>query len=263
MSEYETVVLERDAGAALVTLNRPKAANTLSRQLMRDLVAVTDELRADDDVRVVIVTGAGDRHFCGGADLRDAGDAVRGGKMDMPPRMPIDELERLPQPVIAAINGAAMGGGCEIALACDFRLIADDAKIGLTEITFGALPGGGGTQRLPRLIGVGKAKEMIMLGGRLTAQEAHDIGLVHEVVPKSELMERARALASELGELAPYAVRAAKRCINEGLSMTLEQGLRLEQHVIMTMGSPEERQEAIERAMAKSSTYSNIFSGKR
>jgi enoyl-CoA hydratase/carnithine racemase len=220
-------------------------------------------LRVDEDVRVVVITGAGDRHFCGGADLRDAGDAVRGGKMVLPPRFAMDEIERLPQPVIAAINGAAMGGGCEIALACDFRLMADDAKIGLTEISFGALPGGGGTQRLPRLLGTGKAKELIMFGKRLTAHEALEIGLVTEVVPKAELLERAGQMARELADLAPYAVRGAKRCINEGMSMTLEQGLRLERQVILTMGSPEERQEAIERAMAKSPTYQNIFAGSK
>jgi len=259
MTSYETMTLERRGEVALLTLNRPQAANTLSRQLMDELVAATDELRSDDGVRAVVITGAGERHFCGGADLRDAGDAVRGGKVSLPPRLAMDEIERLPQPVIAAINGAAMGGGCEIALACDFRLMADDAKIGLTEISFGALPGGGGTQRLPRLIGVGKAKELIMLGKRLTAEDALRVGLVTEVVPKAELLGRAQELAIELSDLAPYAMRGAKRCINEGMSMTLEQGLRLEQQVILTMGSPEERQEAIERAMAKSDTYKNIF----
>jgi enoyl-CoA hydratase len=261
MSSYETIILERRGEIAVLTLNRPKAANTLSRQLMEELIAATDELRADESVRAVIITGAGERHFCGGADLRDAGDSARGGKIVVPPRMAIDEIERLPQPVIAAINGAAMGGGCEIALCCDFRLIADDAKIGLTEISFGALPGGGGTQRLPRLIGVGKAKELIMFGKRLTADEALEIGLVHEVVPKAQLLQRAEAMATELCDLAPYALQGAKRCINEGLSMTLEQGLRLERQIILTMGSPEERQEAIDRAMQKSDTYKNIFAG--
>jgi len=261
MTTYETLIFERRGEVAIITLNRPHAANTLSRQLMEELVVATDELRSDEGVRAVVITGAGERHFCGGADLRDAGDAVRGGKVTMPPRFAMDEIERLPQPVIAAINGAAMGGGCEIALSCDFRLIADDAKIGLTEITFGALPGGGGTQRLPRLIGVGKAKELIMLGKRLTAEEALRVGLVNEVVPKPDLLQRAEDLAAELADLAPYAMRGAKRCINEGMSMTLEQGIRLEHQVIRTMGSPEERQEAIERAMAKSDTYKNIFAG--
>jgi enoyl-CoA hydratase/carnithine racemase len=231
---------------------------------MQEAVAACDELRDDEEVRVVIVTGAGERHFCGGADLRDAGGSVSGEeRIKLPARMMFDEIERLPQPVIAAINGAAMGGGCELALASDFRLIADDAKIGLTEISFGALPGGGGTQRLPRLVGVGKAKEMIMFGKRLTAQEALAIGLVTEVVPKAELLDRAMAMALELADFAPYAVTGAKRCIDEGMSMTLEQGLRFELQTVMTMGSPAARQAAIERAMAKSDTYKNIFSGSK
>src|SRR5947199_10464174 len=142
MNSVETLTLNGRGDVALLPLNRLQAANPLSRQLMDELAAATDELRSDDGVRAVVITGAGERHFCGGADLRDAGDAVRGGKVSLPPRLAMDEIERLPQPVIAAINGAAMGGGCEIALACDFRLMNDDAKIGLAEISFGALRGG-------------------------------------------------------------------------------------------------------------------------
>src|SRR5437764_2811336 len=149
---------------------------------MDELVAATDELRSDDGVRAVVITGAGERHFCGGADLRDAGDAVRGGKVSLPPRLAMDEIERLPQPVIAAINGAAMGGGCEIALACDFRLMSSTAKIGLTEIRFGALPSGGGTARAPRLIGLQQTRKLIMFGEPVAAEEARRIGLVDEVL---------------------------------------------------------------------------------
>jgi len=262
MRQYETILLEQRGEIAQLTLNRPHAANTLSRQMMDDVVAATDELRSDDSVRVIIVTGVGDRHFCGGADLREAGEALRGAKVSMPPRMLFDEIERLPQPVIAAINGAAMGGGCEIALAADFRLIADDAQIGLTEILFGALPAGGGTQRLPRLVGPARAKAIIMLGKKLSAQEALDIGLVHEVVPKPDLLARAEALATELADLAPYAVAGAKRCIDEGMSMSLKDGLRLEQQIVLTMGTPAERHAAIEKSMARSGTYKNIFTEK-
>lgn len=264
MNTYETVTLERSEGVATLTLNRPEAANTLSRQLAAELLAATDELREDTSVQVVVLTGAGDRHFCGGADLRDLADVVAGeASADQPERDFISEIERLPQPVVAAINGAAMGGGCELALACDFRIMSSDARIGLTEISFGALPAGGGTQRLPRLVGVAKAKEMIMLGRRLSAPEALAIGLVSEVVATEHVQERAHAFAVELTESASYALAAAKRAINEGANMTLAEGLRLEQQVVQTMASPAERQAAIERAMAKSDTYRNIFSGGR
>src|SRR3954452_20555998 len=262
MAVYETVRLDRDGEVATLTLDRPQAANTMSRQLIEDGVAACDEVRDDDQIRVLILTGAGDRHFCGGADLRDAGDAVTGdAKVRFPPRDLINELERLPQPVVAAVNGAAMGGGCELALASDFRIMAEGAKIGLTEITFGALPAGGGTQRLPRLIGMAKAKEMIYLGKRLTAQEALAIGLVTEVVPLEELMHRARAFAAELAEMAGYALEAAKYLINQGMDLDLETGLKLERRIAFTMGSPDERKVAIERAMATAPTYKNIFAG--
>lgn len=259
MTQYEDIILERRGEIAQITLNRPHAANALTSRLMEEVIAATDELRNDDSVHAVIVTGAGDRHFCGGADLREAGDAVRGAPVPVPARLPFDEIERLPQPVIAAINGAAMGGGCELALASDFRLIAEGAQIGLTEIAFGGLPGGGGTQRLPRLVGPGRAKSMIMLGQKLSAATALEIGLVHEVVPSDQLLPRAEALALELADLAPYAVTGAKRCINEGMSMPLAQALRLEQHVVLTMATPEERQAAIEKTMSRSATYKHIF----
>ena len=262
LATYETVLLERRGPVAVLTLNRPDTANTFSRQVMAEMSLACDEIGADDEIRVVIVTGAGERHFSGGADLREAGDVVRGtGKIVMPPRDVALELERVPQPTIAAINGAAMGLGCEIALACDFRIMAEEAKIGLTEILFGGLPGAGGTQRLPRLIGIAKAKELVFLGRRLTAHEALECGLVNEVVPRAQLLERAEALAGELAELADYALRTAKYLINEGVQMSLDQALSLERKLLLTMAAPEERQAAVEAAMVKSETYRNIFAG--
>ena len=263
MGSYETITLEQRGDVALLTLNRPKAANTLSKQLMADFVMAIDELRNDDAVKVLVITGAGDRHFCGGADLRDMGDVAAAGKQGLMHRDPFVTLAQFHKPVIAAINGAAMGGGCEMSLAADFRLMAHDAQIGLTEILFGGLPAGGGTQRLPRLVGVAKAKELIMLGTKISADDAAACGLVNEVVPHDKLIDRAMELANELASLASFAVVAAKLLIDSGAEMSLDAALRMERTVIMSMGSPAEKKAAIEAAMAKSATYQNIFGGSK
>ena len=177
--KYETIILDRKDGIGYLTLNRPDRANTISLQLMHDVVSAMEQVEADPEYRVVILTGAG-KHFCGGADLRDFAERAQqraasgaersgGGDFVTPRRDIFSALEESRVPVIAAINGAAMGGGCEIALACDVRVISDTATIGLPEIRFGALPAGGGTQRLPRLVGAGIAKEMIFSGLPWTA----------------------------------------------------------------------------------------------
>lgn len=263
MPTYETVTLDRDGAVATLTLNRPEAANTLSRALLRESVEAVDTIAHDDSVRVLVVTGAGDRHFCGGADLRDMAGAVNGTeKVILPPRLIFDVLEALPIPVVAALNGATMGGGCEVALACDIRVLADTAKIGLPEILFGQLPGGGGTARLPRVVGPARAKEMILRGRKLDAQTALQYGLVHEVVPPDQVRARAQEIAVELSQLAPYAVRAAKYLLNEGSNMDRHSAIRLEATVLARMGTPEEQQAAVAAAMGSSDTYKQIFSGK-
>ena len=260
MASYDTVLLERRGEFAQLTLNRPKSANTINGQLIADVDAALDELEKDAEVRVILLTGAGERHFCGGADLREAGRLVSGGLPAAGGRDFIRHFEQVPQPVIAVINGAAMGGGCEIALACDFRLMAEEARIGVPEIRFGALPGGGGTQRLPRIVGLARAKELVLTGRHLTAQQALDIGLVHAIAPRPSLMERAEELARELADKAAYALAAGKTLLNEALDTELDEGLALERRMIAEMGSPEERRAARERAMQSSATYKNIFS---
>jgi enoyl-CoA hydratase len=278
MREYETIRLERrDDGVAVLTLDRPEAANTISRQLMADVNRALDQVDGDSGVRVLIVTGAGERHFCGGADLRDL-TAARVAASTAPAAAPqssaarpestvaaprrdfITHLEEVRQPVIAAINGAAMGGGCEIALACDFRLMAEEAKIGQPEILFGALPLGGGTQRLPRIVGLAKAKELVLLGRHLTAREALEIGLVTAVHPRAELMAEAERLAAELAEKADFALATAKKLLNRALDVPLAEGLALERELVTRMATPDQMRAARERAMAKSATYSKIFS---
>jgi enoyl-CoA hydratase/carnithine racemase len=275
MREYETIRVEKRAdGVAILTLDRPEAANTISRQLMADMNRALDAIDTDGDVHVVILTGAGERHFCGGADLRDLTaarnapsaapessgaervvDTTRGA----PRRDFITHIEEIRPPVVAAINGAAMGGGCEIALACDFRLMAEEAKIGQPEILFGALPLGGGTQRLPRIVGLAKAKELVLLGRHYTAREALAMGLVCAVAPRARLMAEAEALASELADKAGYALATAKKLCNRAFDVPLPEGLALERELVGKMATPDEMRAARERAMAKSATYGKIF----
>ncbi len=267
--KYETVILERKNGIGYLTLNRPERANTISFQLMIDVVNAMDEVEKDPEFRVVIVTGAGGKHFCGGADLRDFAERARaaksrderpsGGDFVSPRRDLFSALEESRVPVIAAINGAAMGGGCEIALACDIRVIADTAAIGLPEIRFGALPAGGGTQRLPRLVGTGIAKEMIFSGLPYTAEDAVRIGLVNKMVPAAELIPECEKIAGVYIERAAYALKTAKALINRGVELPLKDGLALERKMIAEMATPEERRKAQDQAAATQKTYARIF----
>jgi enoyl-CoA hydratase/carnithine racemase len=268
--KYETIILERKEGIGCLTLNRPDRANTISFQLMREVVSAMDEVEADSEYRVVILTGAG-KHFCGGADLRDfaerarerasAGAERRGtGDFVTPQRDLFSALEESRVPVIAAINGAAMGGGCEIALACDVRIISDTASIGLPEIRFGALPAGGGTQRLPRLVGAGVAKEMIFSGLPWTPEEAFRVGLVNRVVPAADLIKECEKIASVYVERAGYALKAAKQLVNRGAELPLKDAIALERKMIAEMATPDERRKAQQQAAATQKTYARIFS---
>ncbi len=268
--KYETIILERKDGIGYLTLNRPDRANTISFQLMKEVVSAMEEVEADPEYRVVILTGAG-KHFCGGADLRDfaerareratAGAERRGsGDFVTPQRDLFSALEESRVPVIAAINGAAMGGGCEIALACDVRVISDTATIGLPEIRFGALPAGGGTQRLPRLVGPGVAKEMIFSGLPWTAEEAFRVGLVNRVAPAADLINECETMARVYIERAAYALKAAKQLINRGVELPLKDAIALERKMIAEMATPEERRKAQEQAAATQKTYARIFS---
>jgi enoyl-CoA hydratase/carnithine racemase len=267
--KYQTIILERKDGIGYLTLNRPERANTISFQLMIDVVNAMEEVEKEPAFRVVIVTGAGGKHFCGGADLRDFAERAReaksrgerqgGGDFVSPRRDLFSALEESRVPVIAAINGAAMGGGCEIALACDIRVIADTATIGLPEIRFGALPAGGGTQRLPRLVGSGIAKEMIFSGLPYTAEDALRIGLVNKAVPAASLIPEAEKIAGVYLERAAYALKTAKALINRGVELPLKDALALERKMIAEMATPEERKKAQDDAAATQKTYARIF----
>jgi methylglutaconyl-CoA hydratase len=220
-----------DNGVAILTLNRPEAANALSLKMLHELREIQQELKFNRNVRCVVVTGAGEKAFCAGADLKERAqmNETQVRQTVSLIRETINEFEQLPQPVICAINGAAFGGGLELALACDIRIAADTAKMGLTETSLAIIPGAGGTQRLPRLIGKGRAKELIYTAKRISAFEAEKIGLIEYAVPPEQLMEKAVQIANQVVENAPIAVAQAKIAINRGLEVDLNTGLKLEQ----------------------------------
>ena len=217
--EYENILVTREGNIAIVTFNHPKVLNALDHATMTDLSAVIDELDQDNSVRCIILTGAGEKAFVAGADineLRAIASAAEGADFATRGQNIFFKIENLSKPVIAAINGYALGGGCELAMACDIRIAADHAKLGQPEINLGIIPGYGGTQRLPRLVGKGRAKWLILTGDMISAQEALRIGLVDLVVPAAELMNAATELACKIASKAPLAVAWAKRSINVG-----------------------------------------------
>jgi len=226
----DNLVLAREGAIATVTVNRPNVLNALNVRTVTELDEVFASLQAEAAVRVVVLTGAGSKAFVAGADINElavltptaARELARRGQ-----RM-CDRIERLGKPVIAAINGYALGGGCELAAACTIRIAADTARLGQPEINLGLLPGYGGTQRLTRLVGRGRALELLLTGSPITAQEAHRIGLVNRVVAADALAADARALAEELAAKAPQAVRYILDAVHEGLETTLAEGLALE-----------------------------------
>jgi E-phenylitaconyl-CoA hydratase len=225
---------QKEGKIAVFTINRPEVLNALSPQALAEWTEALINFRDDPNLWVGIITGAGEKAFCTGLDLRGAGGPPPGagaGGAPAPRPAPQATLVRgleIWKPLIAAVNGYAFGGGFEIALACDIRLAADNARFGLTEVTLGLIPGWGGSQRLPRMIPVGKAAELLLMGKRIDAQEAYNLNLVSKVVPQKDLMATAREWANQICECAPLAVRAAKEAMFRGLDMTLEDGLKLE-----------------------------------
>src|SRR5215470_12122521 len=224
---FETLVLAREESYAIVTLNRPPA-NAISEALIRELNDALNSVRDDDSVRSVIITGAGDKIFCGGADL---GSAFSGGDVEAFIRFGnsvMRKIERFPKPVIAAINGHAMGGGMEIAMACHFRLLKESARMGQTESSLGIIPGYGGTQRLPRLIGRTKALEYLILGTQIGAAECLALGLVNRLTREGETLDQARELARQIAKRAPVATRLLIEAVDDGLEAPIDQAVEIE-----------------------------------
>ena len=224
---YETMTLEREDSFAVVTLNRPPA-NAISEALMKELNAVLSEIESDGAVQCLIITGAGDRIFCAGADL---GSAFSGPDVTSFIRFGnsvLRRIERFPKPVIAAINGHALGGGCEISMACHIRILKQSARMGQTESNLGIIPGYGGTQRFPRLVGRGRALEHLILGTQISAEECYRIGLVNRLAKDGETLADAKALARELVKRPPIATRLIIEAVDDGIQAPIDQALEIE-----------------------------------
>ena len=241
----ENLLLERNDGIALLTVNRPKVLNALNTHTLDELRRVILALKQDAAVRSVIVTGAGDKSFIAGADINELAvqSPTSGRDHAMAGQHVLDLIENMGKPVIAAINGYALGGGCELAMACTIRIAAETARIGQPEINLGIIPGYAGTQRLARLVGRGRALELLLTGDQISAQEAHRLGLINRVVPQGELLKEARALASELAAKAPIAVRYIIDAVNKGLQMPFGEAQLYEATLFGLVASTEDMRE--------------------
>lgn len=227
---FENILFEKKNGIGYVTVNRPQALNALTMATMEELRTAFTDIQQDAAVRTAILTGEGEKAFVAGADINELArqDAVSGKAFAVRGQAVLDLIENLGKPVIACINGFALGGGCELALACTMRLASENAKLGQPEVKLGIIPGYGGSQRLPRLVGKGVAMQLVLAGEMISAQEALRVGLVNEVVPAAELMARAEAIAGKIAANAPLAVQYALEAVNKGMDMPLAEGLFLE-----------------------------------
>ncbi|MBI4409329.1 MAG: enoyl-CoA hydratase/isomerase family protein [Gemmatimonadetes bacterium] len=249
---FETLLVAVRDRVATITVNRPDKRNALSAAVRRELLQALEALRQDDEVRVVVFTGAGDKAFIAGADIAEFAERTPlEQRQAMDDRRPFDQVAAFPKPTIAMINGYCLGGGCELAIACDLRVAARSARLGQPEIKLGILPGGGGTQRLPRLVGFGRAMRLILTGEMVGAEEAERIGLVDLVVDDDALAARTRELAALLASYSPVALRLAKDAVRAALEMPLSAGLRYERELFVTAFTSEDKQEGVRAFLEK------------
>jgi enoyl-CoA hydratase/carnithine racemase len=242
---FTNILYEKKGNIAYVTLNRPKVLNALNRATWEELQAAFEAVREDEAIRGAILTGAGDKAFIAGADIGELANvtAIEAEQSSAFGQKVLNLIENLGKPVIAAINGFALGGGCETAMACTIRLAVENAQFGQPEVKLGLIPGGGGTQRLPRLVGKGLALQLILSGGMITAQEAYRIGLVNEVVPPAELISRAEAILKQIFSNAPLAVKFSLEAVNNGLETTMAEGFSLEASLFGLCAGTEDKKE--------------------
>jgi len=249
----ENVSYEKKDAIAYITVNRPKVLNALNAKTIRELRAVFEEARQDEAVRGVILTGAGGKSFVAGADIGELArvTAVEAAEMTSNGQAVTSLIESLGKPVIAAVNGFALGGGCELAMACSIRLATDSARFGQPEVKLGVIPGYGGTQRLPRLVGRGRALQLILSGGMIDAAEAYRIGLVNEVVPADGLIARAEAILQQIFGNAPLAVKFAIEAVDKGLEASVAEGLVIESSFFAICAATEDKKEGTSAFLEK------------
>ncbi len=253
MTEYKNLLVEKKGPVLVVTINRERALNALNKETIGELQQLFSFHWTDDTVRCVLLTGAGEKAFVAGADITELADVdVRSGtELSARGLYLMKSIQNFPKPVIAAINGFALGGGCELAMACDIRLASEKAKMGQPEVNLGIIPGYGGTQRMPRLVGKGKALQLILTGEIISAQEAYRIGLVDELYPPDQLMAKAMEMAELICAKAPMAVSAAKECINRGLDINLTAGCDLEKATFGSICGTGDKNEGMEAFLEK------------
>lgn len=248
----DTVLLQREGRVAVLTVNRPDKLNALNDQVREDLLARLAEVEADAGLGVVVITGAGEKSFIAGADIAEfAGRSPFDQRHAMRSPRIFDVMASFPKPVIAMINGFCLGGGCELAMSCDMRIAADTARFGQPEIKLGLIPGGGGTQRLPRLVGLGHAMRLILTGDMIGAAEAREIGLVDQVVPAAELRAKTLELAAKIAAFSPLTVRVAKEAVRASEKLAIEDGITYERDLFCLCFSTADKQEGVEAFLAK------------
>jgi enoyl-CoA hydratase len=245
--EFKYIIYEKNEGVATITLNRPEALNAFSKEVVEEILHALEDVKTDEAVRVVVLTGAGEKAFSAGADIKTmvGMTALKARELSFMGEKLCVGLENLEKPVIAAINGYALGGGLEVAMSCDLRIASENAKMGQTEINIGLIPGWGGTQRLTRLVGMTKAKEMVFTGRIIDAKTAEQIGIVNMVVPADKFRETVSQFAKDLASKAPVALKVAKALINKGSDIGLESALALEREGFGVVGSSEDLKEGV------------------
>jgi len=250
---YATLALAREEAVAVLTFNRPEKLNAINRQLLAELHQALDALAADAGVRAVIITGAGEKAFVAGADIAEFTPMTPVAAMQFGRDLgaAAEKVARMPKPVLAAVNGFCLGGGCELAMGCDFIYAAENARFGQPEINLGIIPGSGGTQRLPRLVGKARAKELIFTGETIDAQEALRIGLVNKVLPLPELLPAAKATAAKMAAKSAVVLGLAKAAIEEGTATDLASGLNLEAKAFGLAFSTEDKREGVAAFLEK------------
>ena len=250
---YQTLTIGFEPPVAIVTLNRPEVLNALNAQMFNDLEQAFTLLAADPSIRVILVTGAGGKAFAAGADINGLAltDAASGEALALRGQHVFTEIETCGKPVIACVNGFALGGGCELAMACTLRIAAESARLGQPEVKLGLLPGYGGTQRLPRLVGPSAALRLLLTGGMIAAEEAFRIGLVDLVVANDDLLDVARAMAAQMAELAPLALAACMASVREGAALPLDQALALEARLFGQLSDSEDKKEGVDAFLNK------------